>query len=432
MAAPSVPLSILLAKGVPYEWHDGVGLIAQLLEQLRPFGGGAQPITIPDLGSIALEGTGWLSVSPAPERELPIMPGAAQLLQEVLSGIDQPPQLRLYAMQTAGNGADTPLAQFADELSKWERPNRIPKLIALHGRAVEKIGLAALTEEAVARQKLQDLRLRERSDSTPERKSDRKKAASSSSTKSTLIGAGLVLAAGLIATLEWRYVVGHTTAPPSPTATEVADENGAPDTSSTTTAPGGAGPSARTRRSAPRTTPRAPNAPPEPVEEMPVAAAEVELARAQQLFNQQDYLNARAAFERILDSLSGSSSPQAEEIRQTARSLDEVARAAVEATALAALEFRSGDPGVTPPVAEAYLPPKPDPRTPPDKLQVMELRINADGNVDSAKFVINRPTYRNAWWPAAAKAWHFKPAMKDGRPVRYVMRIVMDDSDPGR
>lgn len=134
MAAPSVPLSILLAKDVPYEWHDGVALIAQLLEQLRPIGGGPQPIHLPDLGSIALENTGWLTVSPEPERELPVMPGAAQLLQELLSGIDQPPQLRLYAMQTAGD-SDTPLGQFADELSKWERPNRIPKLIALHGRA---------------------------------------------------------------------------------------------------------------------------------------------------------------------------------------------------------------------------------------------------------------------------------------------------------
>lgn len=81
---------------------------------------------------------------------------------------------------------------------------------------------------------------------------------------------------------------------------------------------------------------------------------------------------------------------------------------------------------------QGFLPPKPDPRTPPEQLQVMELRINAAGLVDSAKFVINRPTYRNAWWPAAAKAWKFKPATKDGRAVRYVMRIVMDDSDSTR
>ena len=428
---------MLLAKDVPYEWHDGVAVIAQLLEQLRPFGGGPQPTSIPDLGSIALENTGWLTVSQEPERELPIMPGAARLLQELLSGIDQPPQLRLYAMQTAGSDADTPLGQFADELSKWERPNRIPKLIALHARADEKIGLAALTEEAKERQKLQAMRLLERKASSPERKSaksERKNSAaaasSSSSTRSTLIGLGLVLAAGIVATLEWRYVVGRTTPAPSTAAVETPDDN-APETAASE--PGGGGTTSRpgTRRATPRTAPRSAEAPAS-LDEAPVAEAEAELERAQQLFNQQDYINARAAFERILDSLRGASSPQAEEIRQAARNLDEVARAAVEATALAAMEFRSGDPGVTPPVPEAYLPPKPDPRTPPDKLQVMELRINAEGNVDSAKFVINRPTYRNAWWPAAAKAWHFKPAMKDGRPVRYVMRIVMDDSDPGR
>lgn len=433
---------MLRSKEVSYEWHDGVALIAQLIEQLRPIGSTAPPTTVPDLGSVALESTGWLTVSPEPERALPVMPGAAQLLQELLSGTDQPPQLRLYVMQVAGADQPISLWEFADELSKWERPNRIPKLVKLHARAVQTIGLDALTEEAKQRQKLQAKRLLERRSDDDggdagTKKRDRKTASTSaSSSRSLLIGGALVLVAGLVAALEWRYVLGRSSRPepasvdaPAPASVE-----------GTTPTPGDIAPApptdapARTtpvRRPGTRAAAGAPvDAAPEPV--APIEVAEAELERAQQLFNQQDYVNARAAFERILDSLRGTSSEQAETIRQTARNLEEVARAAVDAAIEAAQEYRAGDVGVTPPVPEAYLPPKPDPRTPPDKLQVMELRINADGNVDSAKFVINRPTYRNAWWPAAAKAWHFKPAVKNGKPVRYVMRIVMDDSDSGR
>ena len=423
---------MLIAKDVPYEWHDGVALIAQLLEQLRSFGSGPQPTTLADLGSIALESTGWLTVASEPARQLPVMPGAAQLLQELLSGIDQPPQLRLYVMQTTGVDPMTPLGQFADELSKWERPNRIAKLGALHTRAVQRIGLAVLTEEANARQKQQTQRLLDRRDKVPGRSRERRSAVTGAAwTRSTLAGALLVIVAGLVAVFEWRYVVEHTRPAPAALTSTVSDE---PPRGSAPPVPSGVTErSPEQRRPPARQAPRAESAPAS-VPVAPVVEAQAQLTRAQELLGQQDFSNARSATEHVLDTLRDNTSTQAQEIKQTARNLDEVARAAtVPAPAsVAATEYGSDDPGVTPPVPEAFLPPTPDPRTPPEKLQVMEIRINADGDVDSAKFIINRPTYRNAWWPAAAKSWHFKPAMKDGRRVPYVMRIVLDDSDPGR
>lgn len=424
---------MLLMKDVPYEWHDGVALVAQLIEQVRPIGLAPTAATVPDLSNIALESTGWLTVSSDTDQTMPAMPGVAQALQQLLSGTDQPPQLRLFVMQVATADSTSSLDAFADELSKWERPNRVPKLVQLHARALQTIGPAALTEEALARQKLRASRL-----------ASKDAARTASTLRSTLtqprtpavsiaIGAVLVVGAAALAALEWRYVIGRSGPVAPPPQVVFPDDDVTPpieSASATPTKPS----SLPARPSAPRpASPPAPAAPAPSTEVAPIAAAEAELAKAQDLFAQQNYATAREAFERVFASLGNSSSAQAEEIRQAARGLDQVALAAVDVpTAGSGQEYHMGDPGIVPPVPEAYLPPKPDPRTPPDQLQVMELRINAKGLVDSAKFVINRPTYRNAWWPAAAKAWKFKPAMKDGRAVRYVMRIVMDDSDSTR
>ena len=159
------------------------------------------------------------------------------------------------------------------------------------------------------------------------------------------------------------------------------------------------------------------------------ATAGAEMVRARELFQHQEYAAAGVAFDRVVELLVNEPSPQADEIRQIAKSLAEVSRAAIAERAEAALrEYRSGDAGVIDPIPLAYLPPKPSPNTPPEMLQVLEVHVNAVGTVDFAKFVLKRPSFRNSWWTSAAKAWRFNPATKDGQPVRFVMRIVMDDS----
>ena len=143
--APSIPVSLLLTKDVPFEWHDAVAIVAQLVAQVRediPF---AQP-RIPELRAITLEETGTLSLS-THAQTLPGMPGAAQILQQLLSGSDQPPPLRLYLMQALTSEPVPTLGAFADELLKWERPNRQQKLATLYARSVVKAGSIAVTDE---------------------------------------------------------------------------------------------------------------------------------------------------------------------------------------------------------------------------------------------------------------------------------------------
>lgn len=418
---------MLLTKDVAYEWHDGVALAAQLVAQVRsdiPHAEGR----IPDLRGVTLEETGTLTLSAHPEHSMPAMPGAAQVLQQLLSGKEQPTPLRLFAMQAATSEPPMSLAMFADELEKWERPNRRAKLAALYQRAFEQIGPAALTDEA----KLREARAQEAmrgpvnsgaatsAAAAKAKPAAAKKPAGQESNAGTvtavIIGVVMLAAAGGT----WFVLNGGRSTPPQTVGSTAADTAPVDPTAAD---PGGSGARATTRPAA-RPQP-ASGAKPSGV----VASAEAELARGRELFARQDYAAAAAAFDRVLQILAREPGPQLEELRQVARSMAEVSRAAIaEQVEAATREYRAGDEGVIDPVPLGYLPPKPDPTTPAERLQVLEVHINTSGTVDSAKFVMNRPSFRNSWWTSAAKAWRFTPATRNGQPVRFVMRIVMDDS----
>ena len=414
---------MLLTKDVSYEWHDGVALAAQLVAQVRSDIPNAQS-RIPDLRAVTLEENGTLTLSAHPDHAMPAMPGAAQILQQLLSGKEQPAPLRLFAMQAATAEPTPTLDSFADELLKWERPNRRAKLSQLYFRALEQIGAAALTEEARAREERIYSAAQEPRPAVPPPAKKKKKAAPrepGSENRFQVVGLAIIALAVVFGSGAW-YVLGR----PSPRVllervTGTSEPAPPEDNATAATQPETQTPPS-TSRQAPRrrTTPDA-------------ATADAEMLRARELFQHQEYAAAGVAFDRVVELLGAEPSPQAEEIRQIARSLAEVSRAAIaEQAEAAAREYRTGDAGVVDPVPLAYLPPKPSPNTPPEMLQVLELHVNAVGTVDSAKFVMNRPSFRNSWWTSAAKAWRFNPATKDGKPVRFVMRIVMDDSATDR
>jgi hypothetical protein len=424
MAQPSVPLSMLLTKDVSYEWHDGVALAAQLVAQVQSDIPNAQS-RIPDLRAVTLEENGTLTLSAHPDHAMPAMPGAAQILQQLLSGKDQPAPLRLFAMQAATAEPTPTLDSFADELLKWERPNRRAKLSALYFRALEHIGSAALTEEARAREeRIYSAKhdARPAAQAPPKKKKKAAPKDQGSVNRSQAVGLAIIVLALIVGGGAW-YMLGR----PSPAALLDRVTGTSQPAPPEENAAAGAVPETETPPSTSRPVPRRRTAREE------AAAADAEMVRARELFQRQEYAAAGVAFERVVELLGTESSPQAEEVRQVAKSLAEVSRAAIAEQAEAALrEYRTGDAGVNDPIPLAYLPPKPSPNTPPEMLQVLEVHVNAVGTVDSAKFVMNRPSFRNSWWTSAAKAWRFNPATKDGKPVRFVMRIVMDDSTTER
>jgi hypothetical protein len=53
--------------------------------------------------------------------------------------------------------------------------------------------------------------------------------------------------------------------------------------------------------------------------------------------------------------------------------------------------------------------------------------INKDGFVEFVRLKSPVNLYRERWWVSVAKSWRFRPAMKDGEPVRYRKEIVITD-----
>ncbi len=96
--------------------------------------------------------------------------------------------------------------------------------------------------------------------------------------------------------------------------------------------------------------------------------------------------------------------------------------------------YTSIDPGVVAPVlVRPYLPELSDPNAPNLRLGVLEVVIGTTGLVESVRLRSPENRYRERWWLFVAKNWQFRPAYKDGQPVRYLKVIPLTDirlSDP--
>jgi hypothetical protein len=157
--------------------------------------------------------------------------------------------------------------------------------------------------------------------------------------------------------------------------------------------------------------------------------AEEAFARARQLFDQQDYTAAADAFGAVVKILERED--PAFELRWTANEFAAVSRTlASQAAAQVERIYVSTDEGVSEPVALApNLPVPAEPGTPRERLAVLELVIDPRGVVESAHFIGHAQHYRDRWWISAAKSWLFKPATKNGQPVKFLKRIVFVDGE---
>jgi hypothetical protein len=156
-------------------------------------------------------------------------------------------------------------------------------------------------------------------------------------------------------------------------------------------------------------------------------------AHARQLFDKQQYAEAADGFVAVVRMLERED--PAFDLRWTANEFAAVSRVlASQAGGQAERVYVSTDADVMEPVAlGSSLPPAVQPGTRPQQLAMLELIIDAQGTVESARYIGPAQHYRDRWWISAAKSWLFKPATRNGMPVKFLKRIVFVDgaaSDP--
>ena len=62
-------------------------------------------------------------------------------------------------------------------------------------------------------------------------------------------------------------------------------------------------------------------------------------------------------------------------------------------------------------------------RRPPDQVGTLDLLIDETGNVEQVKLTSPANRYQERMLVSHAKSWKFKPATRDGHPVKYRTRV---------
>ena len=58
----------------------------------------------------------------------------------------------------------------------------------------------------------------------------------------------------------------------------------------------------------------------------------------------------------------------------------------------------------------------------------LEVVVDPTGAVESVRLRSPENRYRERWWLFVAKNWQFRPAYKDGQPVRFLTLIPLTDA----
>jgi outer membrane biosynthesis protein TonB len=91
--------------------------------------------------------------------------------------------------------------------------------------------------------------------------------------------------------------------------------------------------------------------------------------------------------------------------------------------------YSNASPDVRPPVAISPLPStQRDPNL--ESMAIIELLIDEEGNVARVRLVSQPTRMQPLMLLSAAKTWTFRPALREGRPVKYRLRINLPTTNP--
>jgi len=493
----SLPLSYVLHSNVQIQWHEAVAVVRQLADQLTHGLSLEPQGSLPDVDGIELEPTGRLLARLNARGTVPVVRGLGFLLHVLLADTGAPARLRLIVSQAVSEVPTFPsVERLMWELAGFERPLRLETLKQLYARAAAGRQSRLLTPAGVepgihaSSPPVSSGTAAHATAEADERLVPRPQLSWPALTLALVAGAvgGALVFAAITARSATREAV--------PTPRAVAESPPRAFAESTSRAPRSDRPDAsRTRTDVIQADPVRPAAhshisrdisgviSPSPARGRPqnddavhpalkaaISAHEIvpppiaeparfgtagtprsslrevsaraqdvsqraqrEYRRARALFDQKDYAKAADGFLQVVKLLDEGELPgPVAELRSMASDYAALSRATLSAMTEGHV-YSAGDEGVTEPVALRQYLPDPSPGTPPSRLGALMLVVDGQGVVESVRLQSPSNRYHDRFWVSVAKTWRFKPALKDGQPVKFLKRIAITEpplSDP--
>jgi hypothetical protein len=439
---PVLTISEVLAADTRPSWQESVALVQEIASQLTP----GQPVPATDDLLLAEDGT--LSFGFAGESSKSPVTDLGELLVALLTGSSAPPSLVDFAQE---NGRPEPahstLEGFCRALAFYERPNRRADVTAVAGR------LAARAQVDRGRELVAQLRQRAAGPEIPEPKIVRQRpVARRVPVRQILMAAGLALIVLLGGALFRSGMLNGSTAATDPDAlgaealpnavavSEPAGSGGA--ASAPATAPSAATDHTTAPDAAPGSAPPSRGPAPVPPSRSDTATRQISAREPRSEPRAVSTLSSRLSATR-----SGPPTKAGASLR--AQPEPRVDVAVVQPLPLpvprgSASPMRAGqadmfgvrgglsdgapvysreDPEVKPPrILRQQLPSVPAPNA---QTGYLEFVVDTHGDVESLNLISPTTRFHDLMLVAAAKAWKFRPALFDGRPVKYRMRVAI-------
>jgi hypothetical protein len=485
--ATSLPLSRLLSPEVVCDWHDAIAIVQQLAEQVT-HGGREEPAgSLPDIHRLGIEPNGDLRVRLDPRGREPLVRGLGNLLHRLLTNRDSPAAVRLIVSQVM---SDLPTIETVEELvrelARWERPYRIQKLVAIYERARNAPDISP-TPDLSEIDRLTDpstIIFPTAADSPesqtafdsfrdPMASLRRLKKYRSAILKVAAVAVCLLLVSSAAIVMLRSPSAASVSLPPAASVeTPEAPEPADPATASTPRAAAPATPV--TKPGVPPTAAARPNVPassaavsrstspataataPPPASAPLSPGSSVTPAPGRQGGSPETpAATGPVASEPPAPVATDSSGAQAVDSNRTptagtnrgGQPQPPVRFAAPPSAPRPSVAvappppppstdsgfpdriYTSGDPGVIAPVLiRPYLPGLTEQSAVGTRLGVLEVVVDPTGAVESVRLRSPENRYRERWWLFVAKNWQFRPAYKDGQPVRFLTLIPLTDA----
>jgi TonB family protein len=360
-------------------WHEAVAVVAETAALLLDRG----LTSVPDVASIILLSDGTLQFADEGPPGFPPAQRLGGMLDELLFSTACPAELRQL---TNDSMADPPayatVDDFAEALAFFERPGRQELLMAVAARASE------ATLEARANTELERLEKRTRSvPNKPEPRADT--TLSHKHRPAVYVVAAVLLLLGVVA---GAFAALRATGSEPGTLTERVRARvdriaakGLEAVGLRTPTPPPTAPAAAVV-TPPRVTPKTPRRAPQ---KLPQTISVKELTSVP------------------VSSLSAAVVPESSESH-------------VRDEAVYTTEAEGVEPAV---LIRPHLPSRPPAHTSSEEIGILDIVVSATGAVEQVRLISTSNRYQDRMIVAAAKAWRFEPAMKDGQPVRYRTQI---------